>query len=88
MKEAMYENQNYLIEQDLAYSYITNKKTYRTEKYFWEDKNLIEKYIEIIKASNNQDWVDDSFKAFIIEQIEISEEVDREIEERKKKQRH
>ncbi len=36
MKLIMYEIRKYLIEQDLAYSYVTNKITNYTEKSFLE----------------------------------------------------
>lgn len=84
----MYENNLYIIEQDLAYSYITNKNTLIVDRYLLEDKNLIEIYIKVIKSCTNHEWGNQLFKEFICEQIEISHQVNIELEERKRRKRH
>lgn len=72
--DKIYENENYLIENDLDFSYIINKKNLNIEKIRLEDKFLMDFYAKIIKSGDNHIWYDDNIKEVILEEVETYHE--------------
>lgn len=66
----VYENESYLIEQDLDFGYITHKKKMETRKIRLEDKFLMDLYAEAIHSDTNHIWYDEIFKEVLTEEIE------------------
>ena len=66
----VYENENFIIENDLDFSYIINKKKGDIQKKRLEDKFLMDLYAKIIQSGENHIWYDENIKEVILEELE------------------
>lgn len=70
MKYILFDNEDYLILQDEAYSYILDKEAFQVNKIDLTDTDLTSKYIEIVMTGKQNKYYDIGFEEYIENEIE------------------